>query len=88
VITVDIHVEHGDVQKCVCSAYFNFVIDLWLSLFLKIGLWPAAWLKILYVALGLKRLPVTGVVGALLQYFSPLCLLCLLSNTYSVMRYD
>jgi len=31
-------------------------------MFLKIGLWPAAGLKILYVALGLKGLPTTGVV--------------------------
>jgi len=31
-------------------------------LFSKIGLWPAAGLKILYVALGLKSLPTTGLI--------------------------
>jgi len=31
-----------------------------------------SWVKILYLALGLKRLPTTAIVGALLQYFSPL----------------
>ena len=47
-----------------------------------------SWVKILYLALGLKRLPTTAIVGALLQYFSPLHWLCLSSNIYSAMRYD
>jgi len=58
VIIVDIHVEIGNVQKCcVRSACYNFVMVF--ILFSKIGLWLAARLKILYVALGLKSLPTT-----------------------------
>ena len=36
-------------------------------LFSKIGLWPAAGLKILYVALGLKSLPTTVVEDGLIE---------------------
>jgi len=38
-------------------------------LFSKIGLWPAAGLKILYVALGLKSLPTTGIAAGT-QFFN------------------
>ena len=41
------------------------LISLWfmvIAMFLKIGLWPAAGLKIFYGALGLKSLPTTALV--------------------------
>jgi len=43
---------------CLFQFRYDFMATV---MFLKLGLWRAAGLKILYVALGLKKLPTTDV---------------------------
>jgi len=52
-------------------------------LFSKIGLWPTAGLKILYVALGLKSLPTTAMRGSHLGCINLKMSKCILPSSFN-----
>jgi len=51
---------------CLLQLRYGFMVTV---MFLKIGLWPAAGLKILCVTIGLKSLHTTGLIRSLCSAF-------------------